>query len=149
MLRYLRTDAANADFRQLVTALDADLNTRNGESQAFFTQFNALDAIKHVIVAYDNELPVGCGAIKEYTPGTMEIKRMFVHPTQRGKGIASSILQELETWAKDLGYTKCILETGQKQFEAVALYHKNGYLMTPNYGPYVNVADSICFEKQL
>lgn len=149
MLRYLRTDAANADFRSLVIALDADLNMRNGESQAFFTQFNTLDAIKHVIVAYDGQTPQGCGAIKEYEPGTMEVKRMFVQSQQRGRGVASAILHELEAWAKEMGYTKCILETGQKQFEAVALYHKNGYLVTPNYGQYAAVADSICFEKKL
>ncbi|PZF72974.1 GNAT family N-acetyltransferase [Taibaiella soli] len=149
MIQYTRTNAANEDFRWLIVALDADLSIRNGEAQAFFTQFNTLDAIKHVIVAYDGEIAVGCGAIKEYASDTMEVKRMFVQSTQRGKGIASAVLRELELWAKELGYAKCVLETGEKQFEAVALYHKNGYTVIPNYGQYADVADSICFEKKL
>lgn len=149
MIQYKRTNAANEDFRELVAALDKDLSVRNGDAQAFFTQFNTLDAIKHVIVAYNEETPVGCGAIKEYAPDTMEVKRMFVRSKQRGKGIASSVLQELERWAKEMGYSKCILETGERQFEAIALYHKSGYVVIPNYGQYTDVAASICFEKKL
>ena len=72
---------------------------------------------------------------------------MYVRENQRGKGIATTILQELEKWAHKLSYEKCILETGIKQPEAIALYRKNGYNIIPNYGQYLNIENSVCFEK--
>jgi len=101
------------------------------------------------VVAYQNDLPVGCGAIKAYEEKVMEVKRMFVPEEQRGRGIASLVLQALEKWAKELGYTKCILETGEKQPEAIALYKKNHYRQIRNYGQYADVTTSVCFEKLL
>ena len=59
------------------------------------------------------------------------------------------ILNELETWAKELGYEKTVLETVKRQTEAVALYNKSGYKVIPNYGQYIGVDNSICFEKIL
>jgi GNAT superfamily N-acetyltransferase len=149
MITLIRTNSENTDFRALVKELDADLKMRDGEQHSFFAQFNKIDAIKYAVVAYWQEMPVGCGAIKEYAPNTMEIKRMFVHPAHREKGIASTILKNLETWAKELHHTKCILETGQKQPEAIKLYHKNEYKIIPNYGQYENIEGSVCFEKEL
>lgn len=92
---------------------------------------------------------VGCGAFKEFNDETVEIKRMFVPDEQRGKGIASKVLKELEAWALELGYTTCILETGKRQPEAIALYKKNGYELIPNYGQYAGVENSVCFQKVL
>jgi putative acetyltransferase len=92
---------------------------------------------------------VGCGAIKEYEENVMEVKRMFVPLEKRGKGIASIVLGELESWAKELGYQKCILETGKKQPEAIRLYQKNNYATIKNYGQYADVVSSVCFEKLL
>lgn len=149
MYQFKRTDSSNADFQRLVAELDKDLAIRDGDEHAFFAQFNKTDTIKHVVMASENEIPVGCGALKEYEPGIMEIKRMFVLPEQRGKGIASLVLSELEQWAKELNYSKCILETGYKQFEAVALYKKCRYTVIPNYGQYAGVESSVCFEKSL
>ncbi len=150
MIKLLRTDTTNLDFIELLIALDADLKIRDGEEHSFYNQFNKLDSIKHVIVAYDdNEISIGCGAIKEYKDDIAEVKRMFVSPNGRRKGIASKILIELEQWAKELSYTKCILETGVNQSEAIALYHKNGYHTITNYGQYENALNSICFEKTL
>jgi GNAT superfamily N-acetyltransferase len=102
-----------------------------------------------VVVAYENGRPVSCGAMKEFGPGTMEIKRMYTAPESRGKGIASIVLAELEAWAGELGYEKCVLETGKRQPEAIALYQKNGYKLIPNYGQYAGVENSLCFEKEL
>lgn len=148
-IKVTRTDSENRDFVKLVKFLDADLAIRDGEEHSFYAQYNTITLIKHVVVAYLNGLPVGCGAIKEYEPGTMEVKRMFTVKNQRGKGIASSILKELEIWAAELGYQKCILETGKKQPEAIALYKKRGYSLIANYGQYAGVENSVCFEKQL
>jgi len=149
MLTLLRTDSSNTDFIALVKELDADLAIRDGADHAFYDQFNKITNIKNVLVAYENETPVGCGALKEYASDTMEVKRMYVPPALRGKGIASIVLAALEKWAKELNYKKCILETGKKQPEAIALYNKNGYSIIPNYGQYENVKNSVCFEKVL
>jgi GNAT superfamily N-acetyltransferase len=149
MIHYLKTNSENFDFQSLVKELDADLSIRDGEDHSFYAQFNKIDAIKYTIIAYQDDIPLGCGAIKEYTSDTMELKRMFVNPAQRSKGIASGILNELEKWTLELGYKKCILETGTKQPEAIALYKKNGYNLIANYGQYEGVENSVCFEKIL
>lgn len=149
MLTLVRTNSQNADFMGLVKLLDAGLAVTDGEDHAFYNQFNKTDNIKYVTVAYENELAVGCGAIKEFSEGTMEVKRMFVSESYRGKGIAGKIIVELETWAAELGYSKCVLETGKRQVEAVALYTKSGYTIIPNYGQYIGVENSLCFEKEL
>ncbi len=146
---YLKTTSTNSDFVQLVKLLDEELKITDGDEHAFYDQFNKITAIKHVILAYSDTIAVGCGAIKEYSSEQMEIKRMFVLPEQRGKGIASLVLAALENWAKELGYQSCILETGSRQKGAIALYKKNNYEIIPNYGQYQNVANSICFEKRL
>jgi putative acetyltransferase len=149
MIKIIKTDSDNQDFVSLVQQLDANLNARYKEIQAFYDQFNTIDKIKHVIVAYENDTPVGCGAMKEFNPDAMEIKRMFTLPESRGKGIATQILIELEAWAAELFYKKCVLETGKKQVEAIGLYQKNGYQKIPNYGQYVGVVNSLCFKKDL
>ena len=142
-----RTDSSQPDYQALVAFLDADLKIRDGADHAFFAQYNKSDAIQHVIVFYANEIAVGCGALKFFSPGVTEIKRMFVRPESRCQGIASKILNELETWAAELHFTECVLETGKKQPEAIALYLKSGYNRIPNYAQYENVASSICMKK--
>ncbi|HTN45364.1 MAG TPA: GNAT family N-acetyltransferase [Flavipsychrobacter sp.] len=149
MIRLERTDSNHSDFQMLVAVLDKDLKIRDGEDHAFFAQFNKTDTIKHVVVAYENDVAVGCGAIKHYDEKTMEIKRMFVLVPYRGNGIASSVLAELETWSRELNYQQCILETGEKQPEAIRLYHKNHYTVIPNFGQYAGVISSVCFQKTL
>jgi GNAT superfamily N-acetyltransferase len=125
MITLIQTNSDNKDFQHLVKELDIDLAIRDGAEHSFYAQFNKIDAIKYVIVAYENEVAIGCGAIKEYNYNTVEVKRMFVLPKKRGQGIASQILAVLEQWATALNYKKCILETGKKQPEAIALYNKN------------------------
>ena len=132
MLITKRITSSNADFQTLVKALDADLKIRDGDEHDFYHQFNKIVMIKHVVVAYDGDEAVGCGGVKEYLPDSMEVKRMYVPPQHRGKGIASIVLKELEKWAAVINYKKCILETGEKQPEAIELYKKNGYIIIPN-----------------
>ncbi|MEZ4803016.1 MAG: GNAT family N-acetyltransferase [Gelidibacter sp.] len=149
MVTLRRTNSSDKDFIKLVKLLDADLKIRDGEDHDFYHQFNAIVNIQHCVVAYENHTPVGCGAIKAYDDISMEVKRMYVLPEMRGKGIAVKILSELEVWAKELGYGKCVLETGLKQPEAIALYKKSGYHIIRNYGQYEGVENSVCFEKAL
>ncbi|MGO4876399.1 GNAT family N-acetyltransferase [Pedobacter psychrotolerans] len=148
-LTLIKTNSENTDFRQLVTLLDKDLAVRDGDDHAFYSQFNKIDMIKEVVVAYQNDIPAGCGAIKPFSGNAAEIKRMFVHPDFRRQGISAKILMELEHWAKELGFKECILETGKKQPEAIALYQKVGYQITPNYGQYIDVDNSVCMAKPL
>ena len=149
MIKITRTDSSNHDFIELVKYLDADLAKSDGDDHAFYAQFNKIDKIKYVVVAYEQGKPMGCGAIKEYTPNAVEIKRMYTSPLVRGKGIATKVLAELENWAAELGYKKCVLETGKMEPEAIGLYKKNGYRIIPNYGQYAEVENSLCFEKEM
>lgn len=144
-----RTDSTHPDFIELVKLLDADLARRDGEEHAFYAQFNTIDRIKHAVVAYENEQPTACGAIREYDSDTVEIKRMYTLPRWRGKGLATFVLVGLERWAAELSYKRCVLETGKKQPEAIELYKKNGYVVIPNYGQYAGVENSVCFEKRI
>ena len=148
-MRLIRTDSDNKDFQDLVRALDMYLKTVDGDDHSFYAQYNKIDSIKHAVVAYDGAVALGCGAIKPYDDHTMEIKRMFVPVAARGRGIATLVLQELETWARELQYERCILETGKTQTDAVRLYEKNQYTVINNYGQYANIENSICFEKNL
>jgi GNAT superfamily N-acetyltransferase len=149
MIKIVRTSSENKDFIDLVKLLDADLAERDGDDHTFYHQFNKIDVIKHAVVLYENQKPLGCGAIKEFDATAMEVKRMYTSPESRGKGIATKILSELEKWTKELSYEKCVLETGKRQPEAIQLYTKSGYKKIPNYGQYEGVANSICFEKKL
>ena len=146
-INLLRTDSDNADFRELVALLDADLGRRDGAEHTFYAQFNKIDKIREVVVAYENETAVGCGAFKEFEKGAAEIKRMYVREENRGRGIAGRILAELENWAKELNFTECVLETGKKQPEAIGLYRKSGYEIIPSYGQYLNIENSVCMRK--
>jgi putative acetyltransferase len=149
LVQIIRTDSNHDDFRLLVSKLDDELRVRDGEEHSFYSQFNKLDKIRYVLVAYVDETAVGCGAIREYSKEEIEIKRMFIKPEYRGQGIASHILSLLEAWAQELDYKACILETGFNQPEAIQLYKKSGYLIIPNYGPYVGVANSVCMRKTI
>lgn len=149
MISLQRTDSTNADFQHLVVALDRYLATTDGDEHAFYAQYNKSDGLNYVVVAYDGDTALACGAIKHYADGIMEVKRMYVSPTARGQGIASMVLQELEKWTLELGYQTCLLETGVKQLQAICLYQKCGYKVVPNYGQYQAMDNSICFEKAL
>ena len=149
MLQFVRTTSENADFRILVQLLDQDLAERDGAEHGFYAQFNKIDLIRHAVVAYRDDMPVGCGAFKEFEPGTVEIKRMYVQPKHRQQGVAQAVLGELEKWAAELNYTTTVLETGKRQPEAIALYQRYGYALTPNYGQYVAIENSVCMRKAL
>lgn len=144
-----RVNSDNIDFKTLVNQLNRYLAVVDGEEHDFYNQFNKMEQLTYCIVIYYNDKAVGCGALKKFDTNTFEIKRMFVEPSQRGKGIATHILKELEQWSKELKASRCILETGKRMPDAVALYRKNGYTLISNYGPYIGVENSVCFQKGL
>lgn len=149
MYELIRTNSEDNNFQELVRELDKDLAIRDGADHAFYAQYNKLDKIKHVLVLFKNKKAIACGALKKYDNSSAEIKRMFVILEERNKGAATRILSALEKWSEELGYENCILETGLKQPEAIALYTKNNYQKIENYGPYKNVTQSVCFKKKL
>lgn len=144
-----RTNSENEDFRKLVFELENHLTCADERAHSECKQYNKLESIQHVIVIYKDKKAIGCGAIRKYDQDTIEIKRMFVSENIREKGVATKILIELETWAKELGYKKSILETGTMLPEAIGLYKKNNYIQIPNYGQYEGMEKSICFAKKL
>jgi putative acetyltransferase len=148
MITLKRTTSDNPDFEKLVVQLDAYLAILDGDDHEFYAQFNKSSALKNALIAYENKTPVGIGAYKEFD-NAAEMKRMYVSPEHRSKGIATQILTELETWAKEEGYTTSLLETGYLQTDAVALYSKMGYEKIDNFGQYIGVENSICMKKTL
>ena len=149
MTDLLRTDSSHPDFIALVKELDAELAERDGGEHSFYAQYNKIDQLRHAIVAFEDGRLAGCGAMKEFAPGAIEIKRMYTLPELRGRGIASRVLAELEAWAAELSYERCVLETGKRQPEAIGLYTGKGYQSIPNYGQYAGVENSVCFEKKI
>lgn len=147
MIQLKRTTSDSPDFHGLVRLLDQYLQIKDGSDHSFYAQYNKLDTIKNVVVYYHGDIAAGCGAFKKFDNETVEIKRMFVRPDVRGKGIGTAILNELETWAAEINYSTCILETGKKQQEAIRVYQKAGYSIIPNFGQYENVANSVCMKK--
>lgn len=149
MIILKRTTSDNPDFGKLVTKLDAYLRVLDGDDHEFYAQFNKTNLLKNALVAYDQNEAVGIGAYKEFEPQVAEIKRMYVLPEYRGKGIAKAILTELEQWAVEENYTHAILETGYMQTDAIGLYQKLGYTITDNFGQYQGVANSVCMQKNI
>jgi len=148
-LHIIRSDSQHPDFQILAAELTQFLAIHDGEQASFFQQFNKADSIPYVVVAYLEDRPVACGAIRPFSETEIEVKRMYVVPDARGAGISRAILEELETWATELGFPKTILETSIRLTAAFSLYQNAGYAIIPNYGPYVGVEASTCFGKAL
>jgi len=148
-INIIKTTSENSDFILLVNDLTRYLSVVDGDEHDFYNQYNGLEHLHHVVIVYDKENPIGCGAFKEYDSKSIEIKRMFVSTEARGKKVGSAILTHLEQWAKDEGYSQSVLETGIRMPDAIALYQNNGYKLIPNYAPYVGMDNSRCFLKQL
>lgn len=148
-IKTTRTNSKNKDFINLVRELDAYLKITDEEEHDFYNQFNNIDVLKEVVVTYVSGIAVGCGAIKKFDNSAVEVKRMFVLKENRGTGVAQKLLVALENWARELGYRKCVLETGIRQIEAVKFYKKCTYKVIPNYGQYSGMKNSICLEKEI
>lgn len=145
----VRTNSKDPAFIALVDELNAWLRVKDGDKHTYYNQFNSIEGIPYVLVIYDKSAPIACGAMKEYDPQTVEIKRMYTQPGARGKGIGKLIVTELENWARKLGYTRLLLETGKSFKAAIALYQKYGFEQIPNYDQYIGINESVCFQKPI
>ncbi|GGD11132.1 GNAT family N-acetyltransferase [Hyunsoonleella pacifica] len=148
-MKIIRTNSEHSGFVNLVSQLNKYLKTVDGNDHDFYMQYNGIDTLNHVVIVFIKDIPVACGAFKAYSKKSVEIKRMFTLPDYRGQQLASKTLNELEIWAAELGFKTCILETGKRQVEAVNFYKKNSYQIIGNFGPYIDIDNSICFEKEL
>ena len=101
------------------------------------------------LVAYEAGAAVGCGGVRRYDATTGEIKRMYVRPDARGRGISRALLKELEAAAERIGYLALVLETGLRQPEAIGLYESAGYARIANYGFFRDEPVSVCYRKDL
>lgn len=149
MTELKRTNNQNADFLYLIPLLDKDLRSRYQDLQDTYDKHNVIVNVDTVVIAYVDDQPAGCGCFKQFNDTAVEMKRMYVKPEFRRRGISSAVLNELEKWAVEMGYKDAVLETGNKQAEAIAMYEKLGYSIVPNYPPYENIPTSICMQKPL
>ncbi len=148
-MELVRVSGCHPDFNRLVASLDEELNDRYGLLQKEYDRFNLVGDVETAVVGYIDGLAVCCGCFKEYNHNSAEVKRVFALPEFRGKGIARLLLDELERWMMETGYSKAMLETGIKQPEAIRFYRKCGYIPVPNFGHYTGNSDSICMCKSL
>lgn len=149
-MQLIKTTGTDTRFVALCSELDADLNKQNGQQlQSIYHQYNTLEKIQNVVLALQDETPVACAALKEYAPGTAEVKRVFTKSFCRGQGVAAAMIATLEQLAKQQGYTRLILETGLTMLPAQRLYRRLGFHQIPNYGQYATLPDSYCMEKAL
>jgi GNAT superfamily N-acetyltransferase len=134
----------------LVDELDHDLLGRYPRQNIHGVELEKLEGGQgFFVVARLNGLPVGCGAVRVLEPGIGEVKRMYVRPAARRRGVAQAVLSTLESTAHDMGIRTLRLETGTRQPEANALYEKQGYQVIPCFGEYVSDPFSLCYEKTL
>jgi putative acetyltransferase len=143
-----RTSTDNNNFQLLIRLLDHELWHELNEDQATYDPYNKVPHIKTAVVLYVEEMPVACGCFKHWEATTVEIKRMYVKKEFRGKGFSKKVLQELETWAKELGYREAVLETSIHFDTAKKLYESSGYFVTTNYPPYEGLPESVCMRKR-
>jgi len=140
------------DARRLVAALDASLTDLYPPEQRFGSNLKAEhleDGRGSFVVAREAGRAVGCGAIRLLDPTTAEVKRMYVEPEDRGKGVGSAVLASLEAAARQLGAQRVVLETGVHQEAAISLYRRTGFTPVDCWGEYASSPTSICFEKHL
>lgn len=148
---FCRTDGRNKDFIENCRLLDMDLDRRVGKKikRDKYQKYNQLDEIREAIIVYEENKPIGGGAIRRYDDESVELKRVFVHTEYQGRGIGSRLVSLLIEWATELGYKRMILETGELLAESCAVYKKMGFKVIPNYGPYMDMPESLCMAKDL
>ena len=140
------------DVQALIARLNAELTESypNPEDNFFELRDEQVDGRQGVLlVARVGGEPVGCGALRRLDPATGEIKRMYVAPSARGGGVGARILDKLERHARALGIRRLLLETGERQVEAVRLYQRAGFTRVPCFGEYANAPLSLCMGKDL
>lgn len=143
---------SSADVLDLIARLDAELTERypNPADNHFeLTAEQVGDGRGVFLVARGGGRPVGCGALRALDDRTGEIKRMYVDPAHRSRGVAGRLLAELERRARELGLDRLVLETGERQPESIRLYQRAGFVRIDRFGEYLDSPASVCMGKAL
>lgn len=142
----------SADAERLIAALDDHLAGRYSAEQRFGPNLrpaHLAPGLGTFVIARADGRAVGCGAVRRLDEATAEVKRMYVEPEVRGRGIAKQILDHLEAAALAMGISRLVLETGIYQAEAIGLYRRVGFRPVRCWGEYEGVLTSVCFEKNI
>jgi len=151
-VRVHRVDILSPPARALIEALNAELSSLYPEEGANHFRLDpgeVADGRGAFLIASSSGKPVGCGAVRHIEARTGEIKRMYVSPEARGRGIGRAVLEALEAEARALGIARLVLETGTRQGEAMALYQRAGFSRIALFGEYVGSPLSVCMAKDL
>lgn len=143
---------SSRDARRLIERLDAELAERYpdpADNHLALDQAEVAEAHGVFLIARLTGEPVGCGALRRIGPGIGEIKRMYVAPASRGYGVGRRLLSELERYGRRLGLNRLVLETGERQPEAIGLYERAGFARIDRFGPYLHSPASVCLGKDL
>ena len=145
------TDGNDEIFRKFYTDTENYYSSIVGgrENREGFIPYNLSESITDVLIAYENDIPVGCAGLKEYSEQDVEVKRVWVVPEYRGKHIATELMTRLEDRARDKGYKRTILQTRPIMSDAVSLYERRGYHLIANYPPYDKLEGAICMALEL
>jgi putative acetyltransferase len=147
-----RADLDSAVAGELIAALNAELSKQYPEEGATHFRLDPQEVAEGsgaFLIAYANEKAIGCGAIRTLENDTAEIKRMYVAPEARRTGIGRKILHALEAEGRRLGARRLLLETGERQIDAMGLYIQAGFFRIPPFGEYVGSPLSVCMAKEL
>ena len=152
-LRIERADLLSPAVQALIEALNAELTERYPEPGANHFQLDPAEVAPGrgaFLVAFVDDEPVGCGALRLISKTEAEVKRMFAKQASRGRGFGRAMLAALEAEARGLGATRLVLETGTRQHEAVSLYETAGFLRIEPWGEYLaSATTSVCMAKDL
>lgn len=151
-IRMVREQLESATVQALIRDLNAELTKQYPEEGANHFRLDPDEVAEGrgaLLVAYLDDAPVGCGAVRRIEADAGELKRMYVVPSARGRGIGRLILNALESEARKLGVRRLVLETGSRQREAMALYSRAGFQHIPSFGEYASSPLSVCMSKEL
>ena len=150
-IRLIRTDGSSAAFREFYAATEAYYTELAGgaDKRREFIPHNLSESIPEAVIAYIGGKAAGCCGLRPYSERDIEIKRLWVDPAYRGRGVAGRLMDAVEARARELGFERAILQTRSSMTAAVALYTKRGYIRIPNYPPYDRLEGAVCCCKEL
>lgn len=149
MIKLEKVEITNPDLLRLIEELNAFFDEEWGtEIAEGYQDHHNLAEMMCAIVAYEDDVAVGCGCWKLLDEQTPEIKRMYVKPTSRGNGAASEIMKALEKDMLEKGYQQAVLETGKDMLSAIGFYERHGYHIIPNYGEFIGDELCVCMKKK-
>jgi GNAT superfamily N-acetyltransferase len=140
------------DVQRLAADQQAEVRARYGGKDEPGAHPSAADVGVVLVARDDDGTALGCGALRALGDGVAEVKRMYVVPAARGRGVSRAVLGALEDAARERGWTTLRLETGPRQPEAIGLYTSAGYGPVEAFGAYVGDPDaeeSLFFERAL